>query len=192
MSLRGWLVAVGVAVVAPASAQTITPRAWPVPLYPQVAQSARIHGDVEVAIDVRPDGTVADVQVVKGPPLVRDAVVDAARAATFECRGCTAPATTYSLYVTFRLLDSIEGVANVPPLVVSPTQGWITVDSADRGQILCILYAWVRVRGPRCLYLWRCETEWGGMQTWHERVHSKRCLWLWPCGWSRAPVAAPE
>jgi hypothetical protein len=48
MALRALLVALVVA--APAAAQTITPREWPQPIYPMIAQSARIQGDVEVAI----------------------------------------------------------------------------------------------------------------------------------------------
>jgi hypothetical protein len=34
--------------------------------------------------------------------------------------------------VTFRLVDPVECVAPKPPLVVSPKQGWVTVDAPLR------------------------------------------------------------
>jgi hypothetical protein len=50
-----------------ASAQTaaaIVPIEWPRPVYPQIAQSARVTGKVELAVDVRPDGSVAAVEAL--------------------------------------------------------------------------------------------------------------------------------
>ena len=125
----GWLTGTLVAVVcaAPALAQpaaTIVPVEWPRPIYPQIAQTARVQGQVEVAIDVRPDGSVAAVEVVRGIPLLDHAVTDAARRARFECRDCVDAVNRYSLYVTFRLQDPPAGPA---PLIISPTQGWVTV-----------------------------------------------------------------
>jgi TonB family protein len=193
MLLRVSRVAVALAVAAavPAAAQTITPRAWPAPVYPQIAQNARIQGDVEVAVDVRPDGTVAGARVVKGPPLLQDAVMEATKAATFACRDCSAPSVQYTLYVTFRLVDPADCVAKKPPLVVSPTQGWLTVDAPLSSQVIPH-FAWRSVHGARCLYLWRCATEWGGMDYYHERVRSARCLGLWKCGWSKLTFDAPS
>lgn len=173
-----WLTATVLAVVcgSPAAAQpaaSIVPVEWPRPVYPQIAQSARVQGEVEVAVDVRPDGSVAAVEVVRGIPLLDQAVTDAARRARFECRGCVDAANRYSLYVTFRL--SLENPPTGPaPLIVSPTQGWITV------------VAGVPViggggmpdpptRGLKCLFLWRCDPP-------ATRARAGHCLWLWRCG----------
>ena len=139
----------------------IVPIAWPKPVYPQIAQSARVEGEVEVAVDLRPDGSVVVVEVVRSVPLLDQAVTDAARRARFECRGCVDAVNRYSLYVTFKLTGRPDTpVDAVPPLVVSPTQGWVTVvqvpptveandwSVVDR-----------RRRGLKCLFLWRCEAR---------------------------------
>jgi TonB family protein len=157
-----WLTVAVLALVcaAPAVAQpdaAIVPVEWPRPVYPQIAQSARVQGDVEVAVDVRPDGSVAAVEVVRAIPLLDHAVVNAVRRARFACRGCGAGVHRYSLYVTFRL--SLENPpTGAVPLIVSPTQGWVTVVAPVpfrsggherppfRGPS----------RGMRCLFLWRC------------------------------------
>jgi TonB family protein len=183
-------VAAAFTAASPVAAQTITPRAWPQPLYPQIAQSGRIEGDVEVAVDVRPDGTVAGVQVVNGPPLLQDTVVEATKAATFECRDCSAPSARYTLYVTFRLVDRADCEAKKPPLVVSPTQGWVTV-AAPLSSLVHVHHVWRSVRGPRCLYLWRCAAEWGGMEYSYDRARSARCLGLWKCGWRKIAFDDP-
>jgi TonB family protein len=148
---------------------TIMPVRWPVPIYPQIAQSARVTGDVEVAIDVGPDGRVAAAKAVNGPPLLVQAAEDAARQATFECRGCVEPVSRYSLYVSFRLGEVVRQA-----VVVSPTQGWVTV-SAPSPMIGGGPGVIPRVRATKCLFLWRCG--WPA-----SRARLGRCLWLWPCG----------
>ena len=173
----------------PVEAQTISPLAWPQPYYPQIAQSVGEQGVVEVEVQVRADGTVAGTKVVQGPPWLREASVDAAKRTRFACRDCPESGGVYSLYVTFRIpTDYCKPTP--PPLVVSPTQGWVTVD-APPPPPMHIHFVWVKVRGPRCLFLWPCEPEWGGMQYWHEPVRSARCLGLWKCGWSRDPRVEP-
>jgi TonB family protein len=139
------------------SEAVITPVEWPRPVYPQIAQSARVSGDVEVAIDVRPDGAVAAARAVSGSPLLDQAALDAARGTRFECRGCREAITPYSLYVTFRLQDE-EHSFQVTPLVVSPTQGWVTVVATPQ----VIDHDGPRpvdgpTRGIKCLFAWRCD-----------------------------------
>jgi hypothetical protein len=133
---------------------------------------------------VRPAGSLAAIASISGPPLLRDAAVSAAKQARFECRGCAGDVVRCSLYVTYRLWphDQRE-VRHRPPLVVSPTQGWMTVDGHI--QPMHIHFATMSVRAPTCLYLWRCGSEWGGMRYWHEPVRAGRCAWLWKCGWSK-------
>ena len=90
-AVRLTVAALTVVCAAPAVAQpgvAIVPVEWPRPVYPQIARSARVQGEVEVAVDVRPDGSVAAVQVVRGIPLLDQAVTEAVRRARFECRGC--------------------------------------------------------------------------------------------------------
>jgi TonB family protein len=155
----------------------LVPVEWPRPVYPQIAQSARVQGEVEVAVDVRPDGSVAAAEVVRGVPLLNQAAVDAARGARFECRGCVDPLNRYALYVTFRLSVSERVTDPVPPLVVSPTQGWVTTIASpmfvEGGNFS---YAIPPVRRITCLYLWKCGAP-------GNRFRHYSCLWLWPCIW---------
>jgi TonB family protein len=151
------------------------PIEWPRPVYPQIAQSARVSGDVEVAVDVRPDGSVASARIVSGPPLLTQAALDEARRARFECRGCVEPSTRYSMYVTFRLAAESNPPAP-PPVTVSPTQGWITVVAPGiviNGGIA--LDHGTPDRGLKCLFLWRCDPP-------PQRARDAHCLWLWRCG----------
>lgn len=187
-ALRLSLTGLVLCLAAPIEAQTITPLVWPTPYYPLIAQATRAHGDVEVAVHVRPDGTVAAAEAVKGPAGLQEASVDAAKRTRFHCQDCAAPSTLYSLYVTFRLYGG-RCRQTPPPLIVSPTQGWVTVDEPP--PMLNADYVWLKVRGPRCLYLWLCEAEWGGMHETHVRVRSARCLGLWNCGWRKRPPPDP-
>ena len=49
----------------------------PAPTYPTAAAVARVQGQVKIQAEVDRDGTVASARVVSGPPLLRDAALDA-------------------------------------------------------------------------------------------------------------------
>jgi TonB family protein len=178
---RAWLTVALLAVLSapPAAAQTaatIIPIEWAQPIYPQIAQSANVQGDVEVAVDVRPDGAVQNVEVVRGAPLITHAAAMAAKSMRFTCRECGPGVHRYSLYVTFKLSDQ-DPAAGPAPLIVSPTQGWVTVIAPVR--VPMINGGPGRrpppTRGLKCLFLWRCDPP-------PQRARSGRCLWLWRCG----------
>jgi TonB family protein len=180
---RSWLVVAAVTVVsampaagqAPSAEPTIVPLEWARPVYPQIAQSARVQGDVEVGIDVRADGVVQAVEIVRGAPLLTQASLNAARAMRFTCRDCGASEHRYSLYVTFRLEGSL---AHPTPLVVSPTQGWVTVVAPATNLLINGGPGPIDPdsRGIKCLFLWRCDPP-------PRRARAARCLWLWHCGY---------
>jgi TonB family protein len=75
---------------APAFASEIVParliRSVP-PQYPKIAQDMRVSGIVIVRAKIKKDGTVTDLELVSGPPLLRQAAFDAVRQWTY------APAT---------------------------------------------------------------------------------------------------
>jgi TonB family protein len=54
------------------------------PVYPAVAQSARVQGVVVIEATIRADGTVAETKVVRSIPLLDQAAVDAVRQWVFE------------------------------------------------------------------------------------------------------------
>jgi protein TonB len=49
------------------------------PVYPSIAKAARVAGTVELRATIAKNGTIKDVQVVNGPPMLRQAAVDAVR-----------------------------------------------------------------------------------------------------------------
>jgi TonB family protein len=49
----------------------------PVPVYPAAASAAHVQGEVKLSADVDRNGNVASVRVISGPPMLRDAAMDA-------------------------------------------------------------------------------------------------------------------
>src|SRR5689334_21922004 len=88
------------------------------PIYPQIAKSARVMGEVEVRLVVRHDGTVEDATPT-GPPMLQQAAIDAARRASFECRDCRQASASYVLVYAFELLEHVPAEPDLPPVVVT-------------------------------------------------------------------------
>jgi TonB family protein len=91
-----------------ASQAVVVPTTVPQPVYPPIAISARVMGDVVITVLVRPDGSVASAAVESGAPLLREVALKAAQQAHYECRGCTESGTPYSLVFMFRLFARDE------------------------------------------------------------------------------------
>ena len=137
---------------------TVVPTVVPQPVYPPIAVSAMVRGDVVVNVVVRPDGSVASAEVASGEPLLRDVALRAAQQAQYECRGCTKVGTPYSLVFTFRVVGRDDP---------KPATG-LTFDregGATVNVVGVIGYWWEgiawsltapRARSPKCLWLWRC------------------------------------
>jgi TonB family protein len=49
----------------------------PAPVYPAAASAAHVQGEVKVSSMVDRNGNVAEAHVISGPPLLRDAALDA-------------------------------------------------------------------------------------------------------------------
>jgi hypothetical protein len=121
------------------------------PVYPPIAQTANIQGDVNVMLGIRRDGSVESIAVVSGPPLLHRAALDSAQASQFECRGCSEPVTSYSLIYTFRIGDT--GCCEPPTAArVTQSQNHVTVI----GQPRCLCGPPEKVRSAKCLYLRKC------------------------------------
>jgi TonB family protein len=151
------------------------------PIYPPLARTARVWGDVEVALKVRKDGTVASAFVSSGHPLLQQAALQSARKSAFECRGCTDETTDYMLTYSFQMLagpgwpcpeDSgirIQRAGNHVTLVAQP-------------QMVQIDFSITRVRSLECAYLWKCGLRGGGEDFYFYRTRSAKCLGLRACG----------
>lgn len=134
------------------------------PIYPPLARTARVEGDVRLLVSVRTDGTVGSVQIVGGNQLLQYSAVQSAQQSKFECRGCTEPVTSYEMVYSFQLVgqhcpgekDSVN-TAQTPRLGVSQSQNHVSLVGEE--SCIGVCYAVIRVpkvRSAKCLYLWRC------------------------------------
>lgn len=151
------------------------------PTYPPLARQARITGEVELQLQIRKDGSVESVRVVKGHPLLAPATVESARRSHFECRECNAEVSPYSLTYSFQLTQHlIPPCADNPPLLVLRLDRYVIVDAA--AELVQPNFSYVTARSAKCLYLWRCSRQWGGEDYYFQRGPAAKCLYLWNCG----------
>lgn len=144
------------------------------PVYPPIAVSARVAGDVRILLTVRPDGGIESAETIAGPPLLREAAEKALRASRFECRDCGGDTVSHVVLFSFTF--------------DRPAPDWNTdlvthVRITAKSPILQIYFSSSHVYSVKCLYLWRCGSQWGGMDYYYYRARSGRCAWLWNCGW---------
>lgn len=69
----------------------------PVPVYPPLAKASRIQGTVQLSVLIGPDGTVQDVQLISGHPLLVQAATDAVKQWVYQptlLNGAPAPVLT--------------------------------------------------------------------------------------------------
>jgi TonB family protein len=126
------------------------------PIYPRLAQQARISGEVLIRLDLGRDGGVESAEAVNGHPILRQAALDSAQKSVFECGGCR---QTTLLYM-FELRDGCHFGRRCEPL--DPDQSLI-VQSPGRVVIsataLCICdpaSVRIKIRSAKCIYLWKC------------------------------------
>ena len=68
--------------------QQVTVLKYVVPIYPAIAKTARINGDVVLSFNVESDGSVSDVQYVSGPKMLLQTCLDAIKQWKFQCLSC--------------------------------------------------------------------------------------------------------
>lgn len=123
------------------------------PVYPQIARTAHISGDIKLTLQVRLDGSVQSVEYVSGSPLLYKVAADSAQASQFECRGCTQTLTAYSMVYTFELTDGdcCKVPSGSPSISVLESRILISAPEV----CLCDPVA-TKVRSIKCFYLWKC------------------------------------
>lgn len=154
------------------------------PVYHPIAVSARVSGDVVVVVRVRPDGGLAGMELVRGIPLLNEVCQRAVEASRFECIDCVDEQRHTITYSFGFDLPPTE------PDTDAQTGSRVQVTAAS--QVIIPLFNNVVVRSAKCLYLWHCGTQWGGMDYYNYKVRSGRCAWLWKCGWRRRGDSASE
>lgn len=115
--------------------------------YPLLARQARITGNVELRLDVRPDGSVVSAVTISGHPLLKQPALENAQHSLFACTDCGENVRSYRLVYTFELgppnycTDKVEHPNSnpeqpYPRITLSPghvtivDQPWVTCDLA--------------------------------------------------------------
>jgi TonB family protein len=136
------------------------------PVYPLIAKTAHITGDVDLTLDVRPDGSIESAAVASGPPLLREAALKSVRQSQFECRQCSEAVTTQRVVYTFQLgptshcgrteiRSNVDQLAESYPRVMQ-SKNHVTLIDQPIGTCDMAGEIGVKVRSLKCLYLWKC------------------------------------
>lgn len=130
------------------------------PVYPRLAEQARVAGDVELNLSVRADGTVESTDVISGPVMLRQAALESVHQSRFECRECNENVTSYRMVYTFQTVPPEYGpgcVLKVDPAYPQVIQSQNHVTLIDQPAGICDPIGTItRVRSIKCLFLWRC------------------------------------
>jgi len=127
------------------------------PIFPAIARTAHISGDVILTVGVRKDGSVASADFVSGPPLLQRAAQDSAKQSQFGCRKCSNEITSYRMVYTFQIDETAPCCQpNEPAPRVSQSDNHVTLIAPRL--CLCGPSKPVKVRSANCLWLWKCKT----------------------------------
>jgi Gram-negative bacterial TonB protein C-terminal len=134
------------------------------PVYPPIALTARIAGDIDLILGIRRDGGVDSAVAISGPELLYQAALNSAKRTQFKCDNCTEELTQYHLFYSFRIdvpPDACTGAnaCNTPSLVERPsevTQIENHITLIAHPSPVCICDYVRKVRSLKCLYLWKC------------------------------------
>ena len=88
-----------------ATPQSVAVRHLVPPPYPTMAITARVQADVIAQVTVTPAGTVKDVTIQSGHPMLNQAVIDSLKQWTFTCSGCSGQEYVEKIRVRFVLND---------------------------------------------------------------------------------------
>lgn len=138
------------------------------PVYPPLAKQTRITGDVELALEVRADGSLESAVVISGHPLLKQAALYSTQRSQFACRDCGQELRSFHVLYSFQLrptsyctdkVDTSKADDKREPYPrVTQSQNHITV--VDQPVGTCDLAADLsKVRSIKCLYLWKCSLK---------------------------------
>jgi TonB family protein len=144
-----------------ASASGVSVTRFVAPIYPHIAKTARIEGDVRISLIVSTTGTPENVQVMSGHPMLTQAAIDSVKQWRF---GLSRPDREANHTVVFRFrLPPGTALEPAPPL-----------KDYLQPQLPCTVTIWgeppgiedggpyspcPKKRSVLCLYLWRCKPQ---------------------------------
>jgi hypothetical protein len=135
------------------------------PVYPPIALTARVSGDVDVLLGIGHEGNVESASVVSGPQLLSQAALNSAQQSQFKCVGCTEAVTSYHVIYAFRLGETIHCTTTTSTSTTGPDEprssvtqslNHVTVFDTPIGTCDLAPILGRKVRAAKCLYLWRC------------------------------------
>jgi TonB family protein len=127
------------------------------PVYPRVAQLARIQGRAQIEIRLEPDGKVSIVSSSGDHGLLVESAMQALERSQLSCDHCNGESGLFTIDFDYKL------VARPSARPCSNNESSAVLDSANHISVFtkmpCIYtYGLIvqKVRGPKCLYLWKC------------------------------------
>ncbi len=126
--------------------------------YPPLARQTRIKGDVILDVHLGKDGSVGEITVVQGNPILAQAAIDSVKRSSFECNQCKEAAITVRVVYSFRLegeWDCGAPSSTAPLPRVAQSQNHVLV--VDLWNVNCNpgLKADLPSRA-RCILFWKC------------------------------------
>jgi hypothetical protein len=140
------------------------------PVYPPIARTAYISGDVNLLLHVNEDEIVDSAAVVSGPEMLRPAALEGAQKSKFKCAGCGEAGGSYSLIYSFQLAETGACASNAPPgtdCQVEVQHAPNVIQSRNHvtivAEAICTCDPGIvvvkKARAMKCLHLWRCGTK---------------------------------
>jgi TonB family protein len=127
------------------------------PVYPRMAQLARIQGKARIEIRLEPDGKVSVVSSSGDHGLLVEAGRQAVEGSQLSCDKCDGKSGAFTIDFDFKLIarPSASPCSDNESSALLGPANHVTVSI----KMPCVYRYGVvvqKVRGPRCLYLWRC------------------------------------
>lgn len=136
------------------------------PLYPPLARQARIMGEVNLKLSIRPDGSIESAETISGHPILKLAALDSAKKSLYACGQCDSQGNAYFVAYTFAIGDKCAHYGpnceelETRPAIVTQSEGYVTITvppvcTCDPTEAITKL----RFRSAKCVYLWRCGSR---------------------------------
>lgn len=130
----------------------------PPPFFPTMALAAHVSGDVELDLVIGRDGSLQSAVVASGPPMLRQAALEAAQKTQFDCAGCGENSRKLRITYRFELGETVY-CSNPDSSYPRVAQSDNTITMTDRPFGTCDLSGTIekaRTRSAKCLFLWKC------------------------------------
>ena len=128
--------------------------------YPPIAVAARVSGEVRLQVKLSPDGIASEVTVKSGPQMLRQAALESATQTRFEPFSEGSSSGTRLLIYRFDLEFAKECDAGRDSSYPRIKYEGNVISVAEQPFPTCDPSTTIeKVRGIKCLYLWKCSSK---------------------------------